>query len=127
MGKNIRVSVFIEPEKEQIDAAKSLGAPVIELHTGAYCNAIGSNQSQELNKLIRSAKYAVEIGLECHAGHGLGFNTVSSIASIQEICELNIGHFLIGESIFSGLERTIQQMRALMDSARDKPNEETRA
>ncbi len=127
LSKNIRVSVFIEPEKEQIDAAKSLNAPVIELHTGAYCNAIESNQSQELNKLIRSAKYAVEIGLECHAGHGLGFNTVSSIASIQEICELNIGHFLIGESIFSGLEQTVQQMRALMDSARDKPNKETRA
>ncbi|HIA82822.1 MAG TPA: pyridoxine 5'-phosphate synthase, partial [Rhodospirillales bacterium] len=86
-----------------------------------------SNQSQELNKLIRSAKYAVEIGLECHAGHGLGFNTVSSIASIQEICELNIGHFLIGESIFSGLEHAVQQMRALMDSARDKSNKETRA
>ena len=119
--------MFIEPEKEQIDAAKSLGVPVIELHTGAYCNAIGSNQSQELNKLIRSAKYAVEIGLECHAGHGLGFNTVSSIASIQEICELNIGHFLIGESIFSGLEHAVQEMRALMDSARDKPNKETRA
>ena len=127
LSKNIHVSVFIEPEKEQIDAAKSLGAPVIELHTGAYCNAIGSNQSQELNKLIRSAKYAVEIGLECHAGHGLGFNTVSSIASIQEICELNIGHFLIGESIFSGLEHAVQQMRALMDSARDKSNKETRA
>ena len=80
MSKNIRVSVFIEPEKDQIDAAKSLGAPVIELHTGAYCNAIGSKQSQELNKIIRSAKYAFEIDLECHAGHGLGFNTVSSIA-----------------------------------------------
>ena len=127
LSKNIRVSVFIEPEKEQINAAKSLGSPVIELHTGAYCNAIGSNQSQELNKLIRSAKYAVEIGLECHAWHGLGFNTVSSIASIQEICELNIGHFLIGESIFSGLEHAVQQMRVLMDSARDKPNKETRA
>jgi pyridoxine 5-phosphate synthase len=127
LSKNIRVSVFIEPEKEQIDAAKSLNAPVIELHTGAYCNAIESNQSQELNKLIRSAKYAVEIGLECHAGHGLGFDTVFPIASIQEICELNIGHFLIGESIFSGLEQTVQQMRALMDSARDKPNKETRA
>ena len=65
--------------------------------------------------------------MECHAGHGLGFNTVSSIASIQEICELNIGHFLIGESIFSGLEHAVQRMRDLMDSARDKPNEETRA
>ena len=126
-SKNIRVSVFIEPEKDQIDAAKSLGAPVIELHTGAYCNAIGSKQSQELNKIIRSAKYAFEIDLECHAGHGLGFNTVSRIASIQEICELNIGHFLIGESIFSGLEHAVQRMRDLMDSARDKPNEETRA
>ena len=127
MSKNIRVSVFIEPEKDQIDAAKSLGAPVIELHTGAYCNAIGSKQSQELNKIIRSAKYAFEIDLECHAGHGLSFNTVSPIASIQEICELNIGHFLIGESIFSGLEHAVQRMRDLMDSARDKPNEETRA
>ena len=122
MSKNIRVSLFIEPEKNQIDAAKLLGAPVIELHTGAYCNTIGKAQIHQLNKLEMSAKYATEIGLECHAGHGLSFDTVPSIAMIKEICELNIGHFLIGEALYSGLESAIQHMRYLMDNARAKLN-----
>ena len=118
-NKDIRVSMFIEPDREQIDAAKSLGAPVIELHTGRYCNATGQKEKQlEFKKLILSAKYASELGLECHAGHGISFNTVEAIASIQEICELNIGHFLIGEAIFSGLENAIQQLRYLMGKAR---------
>ena len=118
-NKDIRVSMFIEPENKQIDAAKSLGAPVIELHTGRFCNAIGQKEKdRELTKLTLSAKYASEIGLECHAGHGLGFNTVQSVASIQEICELNIGHFLIGEAIFMGLENAVKRIRYLMEKAR---------
>tara|TARA_B100000029_G_scaffold477924_1_gene523474 strand:+ start:981 stop:1721 length:741 start_codon:yes stop_codon:yes gene_type:complete len=119
-NKDIRVSMFIEPEHDQIDAAKKLGAPVIELHTGKYCNATGQiEKDRELKKIILSAKYATDIGLECHAGHGLGFDTVQPIARIQEICELNIGHFLIGESIFSGLEQAILRIRSLMKNARE--------
>ena len=118
-NKDIRVSMFIEPEKNQIDAAKNLGAPVIELHTGKYCNAIGQiEKERELKKLILSAKYAADLGLECHAGHGIGFDTVQPIARIQEICELNIGHFLIGEAIFSGLDEAILRIRSLMEKAR---------
>ena len=118
-NKDIRVSMFIEPEKNQIDAAKNLGAPVIELHTGKYCNAIGQiEKERELKKLILSATYAADLGLECHAGHGIGFDTVQPIARIQEICELNIGHFLIGEAIFSGLDEAILRIRSLMEKAR---------
>ena len=118
-NKDIRVSMFIEPENNQIDAAKNLGAPVIELHTGKYCNAIGQiEKERELKKLILSAKYAADLGVECHAGHGIGFDTVQPIASIQEICELNIGHFLIGEAIFSGLDEAILRIRSLMEKAR---------
>ena len=118
-NKDIRVSMFIEPEKNQIDAAKNLGAPVIELHTGKYCNAIDQiEKDRELKKLILSAKYAADLGLECHAGHGIGFDTVQPIARIQEICELNIGHFLIGEAIFSGLDEAILRIRSLMEKAR---------
>ena len=118
-NKDIRVAMFIEPEKNQIDAAKNLGAPVIELHTGKYCNAIDQiEKDRELKKLILSAKYAADLGLECHAGHGIGFDTVQPIARIQEICELNIGHFLIGEAIFSGLDEAILRIRSLMEKAR---------
>ncbi|HEC14774.1 MAG TPA: pyridoxine 5'-phosphate synthase, partial [Rhodospirillales bacterium] len=115
----IRVSLFIEPEKEQLDAAKSLGAPVIELHTGAYCNATGPDHERELARIVAAAAHAGEIGLECHAGHGLSFRTVAPIAAIPNIIELNIGHFLIGEAIFVGLEASIVHMRKLMDEARD--------
>lgn len=116
----IRLSLFIEPDPVQIDAAKALGAPVVELHTGIYCNMPeGSTERDEtLNEIIEAAAYADQLGLECHAGHGLGFDTVGPIAEIASIVELNIGHFLIGEAIFGGLESTITRMRALMDNAR---------
>jgi len=114
----IRVSLFIEPAKEQLDAARSLGAPVIELHTGAYANAEGEEQLRILKKLKDAAAYGASLGLEIHAGHGLTHDNVGPIAAIPQIRELNIGHFLIGEAIFIGLEAAIRQMRRLMDEAR---------
>jgi pyridoxine 5-phosphate synthase len=115
----IRVSLFVEPDRLQLDAAKALGAPVVELHTGAYCEAVGAERDRLLHKLSEGAAYAVSIGLEVHAGHGLTFDNVKPIAAIPEVRELNIGHFLIGEAIFVGLENSIRHMRALMDEARN--------
>jgi len=112
----IRVSMFVEPDKKQLDASKALGAPVVELHTGAYSEAI--NQQRQLERIIEAARYGASIGLEIHAGHGLTYENVKPIAAIPEIRELNIGHYLIGEAIFVGLEASIRRMRALMDEAR---------
>jgi pyridoxine 5-phosphate synthase len=115
-----RVSMFIEADIRQLDAAKSLGAPVVELHTGAYCDAsLGSKRGLLLKKIESAAMYAAEIGLECHAGHGLGYDTVTAIAAIPTVAELNIGHFLVGEAIFDGFGASIQRMRKIMDAARD--------
>ncbi len=115
----IRVSLFIEPDLHQIDAARAVGARVVELHTGAYCDAaFGPRREQELARVVVAARHAEAIGLECHAGHGLSYDTVLPIAEIATIVELNIGHFLIGEAIFIGLEDSIRQMRQLMTQAR---------
>ncbi|MBV9905006.1 MAG: pyridoxine 5'-phosphate synthase, partial [Alphaproteobacteria bacterium] len=114
----IRVSLFIESDRAQLDAAKSLGAPVVELHTGAYALASGAEQERILERLKEGAAYGASLGLEIHAGHGLTFDNVKPIAAIPEIRELNIGHFLIGEAIFIGLEQSVRRMRALMDEAR---------
>jgi pyridoxine 5-phosphate synthase len=114
----IRVSLFIDPETRQLDMAKNLGAPVVELHTGAYCDAEGARRGFELERIVAAAAHAEALGLECHAGHGLGFETVKPVAAIPTIVELNIGHFLVGEAIFSGLDSAIKRMRALMQEAR---------
>jgi pyridoxine 5-phosphate synthase len=114
----IRVSLFIDPETAQLDMARALGAPVVELHTGAYCEAEGAARAKELQRLVAAAAHAEAIGLECHAGHGLGYDTVGPVAAIATIVELNIGHFLVGEAIFLGLDAAIRRMRALMDEAR---------
>jgi pyridoxine 5-phosphate synthase len=114
----VRVALFIEPERAQLDVAKALGAPVVELHTGAFCDAVGAARGRELERIAKAAAYAASIGLECHAGHGLSFETVGPIAAIPTIVELNIGHFLVGEAIFDGLDFAIKRMRALMDQAR---------
>jgi len=113
-----RVSLFIEPAFAQLDAAVAIGAPVVELHTGSYANLQGAERKAELGRLRDAAAYCDEIGLECHAGHGLTFDNVVPIAAISQVAELNIGHFLIGEAIFGGLDSTIKRMRALMDNAR---------
>ncbi len=115
--RGVRVSLFIEPDLRQLDAAKSIGAPVVELHTGTYCGAEGAALAAELERIRAAARHAARIGLECHAGHGLTFDSVGPIAEIPEIAELNIGHFLIGEAIFGGLDSAVRRMRALMDKA----------
>jgi len=117
-GVNIRVSLFIEPDRRQIDAAKRLGAPVVELHTGRYCHLDGAAQATELARLADAAAYAAGLGIEVHAGHGLSFDNVAAVAAIPEVAELNIGHFLVGEAIFIGLDPSIREMRRLMDEAR---------
>jgi len=117
-----RVSIFIGADQAQIQAAHRIGADIIELHTGAYCDfhAEGAfaKRDAELRQVTEMATYAHSLGLEVHAGHGLTFDTVQSVAALPEIMELNIGHFLIGEAIFSGLEPAIQEMRRLMNEAR---------
>ena len=119
VGAGIRVSLFIDPEAEQLEAARALNADIVELHAGSYCDAPpGPQRHAELDRLIAAADQAARLGLECHAGHGLTFETVGSVAAIGTIVELNIGHFLIGEAIFGGLDSTIKRMRALMDKAR---------
>ncbi len=117
-----RVSIFIAADKKQIEAAHRIGAPVIELHTGAYCDAHAEGhideRDAELERLRDMAAFAHDLGLEVHAGHGLTFDTVAPVAAFPEVQELNIGHFLIGEAIFSGLDSSIRRMRELMDRAR---------
>ena len=118
----IRVSLFIAAEPSQIEAAARIGAPVIELHTGAYCDhhANGDIQARdaELARLIDGARRAADLGLEVHMGHGLTYDTVGAIAALPEVAELNIGHFLIGEAVFVGLPEAMAQMRAAMAAAR---------
>ena len=115
----IRVSLFIEPEPKALDAAHALGAPVVELHTGSYCDAPeGAARDAQFKRILVAAAHAEILGLECHAGHGLTFDTVKPVAAIASIRELNIGHFLVGEAIFVGLEASICEMRRLMDEAR---------
>lgn len=114
----IRVSLFVEPDAAPLDAAVRLGAPVVELHTGAYCEAEGAARDRELARIAAAAAHAEAVGLECHAGHGLTFETVAPVAAIPTVVELNIGHFLVGEAIFGGLDSAIRRMRALMEAAR---------
>ena len=116
----VRVSLFIEADRKQFDAAKALGAPVVEIHTGAYCDTTGAERAKHLEAIRAGAAYGASLGLEIHAGHGLTFETAGPIAAIPEIRELNIGHFLVGEAIFSGLDAAIRRMRAVMDEARAK-------
>jgi len=113
-----RVSLFIEPDERQIDAALRLGAPVVELHTGRYCELSEDARAEELKRITDAAALATKAGLEPHAGHGLTFDNVIPVAAIPQLAELNIGHFLIGEAIFDGLAPVVQRMRALMDEAR---------
>lgn len=114
----ILVSLFIEPSEKQLEAAASLNADIVELHTGRYCDTEGTARDVELKRIIHAAGVAEGLGLECHAGHGLTFDTVTPIAKIPSLVELNIGHFLIGEAIFSGLDSAIRRMRSLMDTTR---------
>ncbi len=114
----IRVSLFIEPDPRQIEAAMLLGAPVVEFHTGRYAHAEGEARAAELRRLADAAALAAKNGIEPHAGHGLTYDNVQPVAAIPQIAELKIGHFLIGEAIFTGLDASVRRMRALMDEAR---------
>ena len=117
-----RVSLFVNAEPAQLEAARRIGAPVVELHTGAYCDAHNegriAERDAELEKLREAARFAHEIGLEVHAGHGLTYETTPAVAAFPEVVELNIGHFLVGEAIFSGLDSAIRRMREVMERAR---------
>jgi len=119
---NIRVSLFVEPTIEVIDAARSVKAKVIELHTGAWCHAVEMHDAmraeQEFERLKKAADYGAKIGLEIHAGHGLDYETARRVSALPQISELNIGHFLIGEAVFGGLRETILTMRAAMNEGR---------
>ena len=118
----IRVSLFIEPAPEAVDAARSIGAPVVELHTGAWCEAVAAGDQDKarhaLERIRQAARQAARHGIECHAGHGLDYETARAVAAIPEIVELNIGHFLVGEAVFSGLAACIRTMRAAMTDGR---------
>jgi pyridoxine 5-phosphate synthase len=120
-----RVSLFIEPEAKALDASLALGAPVVELHTGSWCHAVADGDApkaaKELRRLMDAARHGAAIGLEVHAGHGLDFETAEILAASPDFYEFNIGHFLIGEAIFVGLEAAIRRMREAMDRGRGLP------
>ena len=120
----VRVSLFIEPSIEALDAAAALRAPVVELHTGAWCDALAREEREradhEFGRLRVAAAQCASLGLECHAGHGLDYDTARTIAALPQIVELNIGHFLVGEAIFVGLAESVRQMRAAMAEGRSR-------
>jgi len=115
----IRVSLFIAADTRQIEAAAAAGAPVIEIHTGAWCDAVVDGKTaaaeQEFNRIAQGARLAAELGLEVHAGHGLDYQTAETIAALPEIVELNIGHYMMGEAMFAGLDEVVRKMRAAME------------
>jgi pyridoxine 5-phosphate synthase len=117
-GAGIRVSLFVEAVPAQLEAARGLGADIVELHTGAYADLVGEQQRTELAKIADGAALASKFGIECHAGHGLSYANVTPIARLPQVVELNIGHFLIGEAIYVGLPTAIVEMRRLMEAAR---------
>jgi pyridoxine 5-phosphate synthase len=114
----VRVSLFIEPSERQVEAAIRLEAPVVEFHTGRYAHLDGEDRASELKRIADAAALAVKNGIEPHAGHGLTFDNVVPVAAIPQIAELNIGHFLVGEAIFTGVDASVRRMRELMDEAR---------
>jgi pyridoxine 5-phosphate synthase len=116
----IRVSLFIDPDRAQLDAAVRAGAPVVELHTGAYAEASGATQAKELQRIVDAARYASSIGLRVHAGHGLHYHNVQPIAAIPEIVELNIGHAIVAQSVFDGIKAAVAEMKRLMLQARGR-------
>jgi pyridoxine 5-phosphate synthase len=117
-GAGIRVSLFIDPEPAQIDASRRAGAPVVELHTGAYAQAIGASRAREFERLRTAAKHAAAVGLNVNAGHGLNYHNVQPVAAIAEIIELNIGHSIVARAVFDGLAKAVRDMKQLMRDAR---------
>ncbi|MFP3943949.1 MAG: pyridoxine 5'-phosphate synthase [Alphaproteobacteria bacterium] len=129
-GAGIRVSIFIDPDKVQYTVAKAMNAHVVELHTGTYCEAVARGDekaaARELERLRKAAEEAHALGLEVHAGHGLNYETAGALAAMPQVVELNIGHFLVGEAIFTGLDAAIRRMREVMDAARAAASAEAR-
>jgi pyridoxine 5-phosphate synthase len=117
-GHGIRVALFIDPDPRQIEAAAEIGAPVVELHTGAYAEREGSRQATELERLRSGARLAAGMGIEVHAGHGLNYHNVQPVAAIRDIVELNIGHSIVARALFDGLSVAIRDMKQLMAAAR---------
>ena len=117
-ASGVRVSLFIDPDLEQIEAAQRAGAPVIELHTGTYADSMGAARAREFERLCAAAKFAARLGLIVNAGHGLNYHNVEPIAAIPEIVELNIGHAIVARSIVDGLAKAVRDMKALMRAAR---------
>jgi pyridoxine 5-phosphate synthase len=117
-GAGVRLSLFIDPDPRQIEAAARVGAPAIELHTGAYADSSGAAQAGELSRLLTSAQLGARLGLSVHAGHGLHYHNVQPVAAIREIVELNIGHAIVARAIFVGLHSAVRDMKALMTAAR---------
>jgi pyridoxine 5-phosphate synthase len=114
----VRVALFIDPDRHQVEAAAHIGAPAVELHTGAYAESAGSHQATELERLQSAARLAATMGLEVHAGHGLDYHNVQPVAAIRDIVELNIGHSIVARAVFDGLPRAVRDMKALMMAAR---------
>ena len=116
--QGVRVALFIDPDPHQVEAAAKIGAPVVELHTGAYAERTGAEQATELDRLRGAARQAATLGLEVHAGHGLHYHNVQPVAAIRDIVELNIGHAIVARAIFCGLETAVREMKSLMTAAR---------
>jgi pyridoxine 5-phosphate synthase len=115
-----RVSLFVDPEPRQLEAALEAGAPVVELHTGAYAETEGERQAMELARLVDAARYGSRIGLTVHAGHGLHYHNVQPVAAVPEIVELNIGHAIVGRAVVDGIAAAVRDMKALMNAARSQ-------
>ena len=116
--RGIRVSMFIDPDPAQLEASREIGAPVVELHTGAYAEARGEQQAKELMRLVAAARHGAQIGLTVHAGHGLHYHNVQPVAAITEVVELNIGHAIVARALFEGMDAAVREMRRLMVEAR---------
>ena len=117
-SSGVRVSIFIDPDKKQLDAVARIGAPVVELHTGAYADAQGAAQARELSRLLDAAQHAASLGLIVNAGHGLHYKNVQAIAAIPQINELNIGHAIVAQALFTGMTDAVREMKRLMLQAR---------
>jgi pyridoxine 5-phosphate synthase len=116
--RGIRVSLFIDPEPAQLEASLEAGAPVVELHTGAYADSTGERQAMELMRIAEAARYGSRIGLTVHAGHGLNYHNVQPVAAIPEIVELNIGHAIVARAVMDGMGSAVREMKSLMEAAR---------
>jgi pyridoxine 5-phosphate synthase len=120
VAQSIRVALFVDPDERQIEAAVQIGAPVVELHTGAYAESAGARRAQELKRLQEAARLGAKLGIEMHAGHGLNYHNVQPVAAIEELVELNIGHAIVAHALLVGLPRALREMRALMVAARGR-------